>query len=198
MKVLISTLIIATVAVSAVNAQFTKYGGGTVLSTGFKFHNMDYDANQSSHFAVFVKGIYEISQPLHISPSFSFFYPEITETGNDKTIVTAMMFDINGHYTITSSGIFQLYGLAGLNILIAWKTDKYQDAENFGESDNAPGINAGAGAGITITENIELFAEIKYIIGKYDQLTVNAGILVSPAWLKKKDGKAMGLNTPSR
>jgi len=184
MKKRIFILIIAAFAGIEVNAQFTKYGGGAVLSTGFKFHNIDYDSNQSSNFVAFIKGIYEITAPLHISPSVSVFYPKISETGNDKTILSALMIDINGHYNFRSSGILKLYGLSGLNILIAWKKDKYHDADDFRESDNALGLNAGAGAVITISEKIELFSEIKYIIGKYDQLMINGGLLISPAWLQ--------------
>jgi len=179
MKKLIFCLVITVCAVQLINAQFTKIGGGIAFSNGFKFHNLDDEANQSGHFAAFLKGIYEISPPLHVSPSFTFFYPNITEDASTNTIVTSMMFDINGQYVFSSSDRFEFYGLAGLDILLTWKKDKYESSGTFKESDNALGLNAGAGSCLKITEKTALFAEAKYIISKYGQLMLNAGILIN-------------------
>ena len=141
MKHLIICLVITVFAVEIINAQFTKIGGGIAFSSGFKFHNMDDEANQSGHFAAFVKGIYEISQSLQISPSYTIFYPNITEDANAKTVVSSMMFDINGHYVFRSYDRFEFYGLTGLDILLAWKKDEYESSGTFKESDNALGLS---------------------------------------------------------
>jgi hypothetical protein len=42
-----------------------------------------------------------------------------------------------------------------------------------------------------LTEQFDLFGEIKYIISKYDQLMVNAGILVNIDWLKKNENSGL-------
>ena len=179
MKHLIICLVITVFAVEAINAQFTKIGGGIAFSSGFKFHNMDDEANQSGHLTAFIKGIYEISNPLHISPSYTIFYPNTNEDAGTRTVVSSMMFDINGHYVFSSYDRFDFYGLAGFDILLAWKKDKYESSGTFKESDNALGINAGAGTCLKITEQSDLFAEVKYIISKYSQFMINAGILIN-------------------
>ncbi|HBE41429.1 MAG TPA: hypothetical protein DDW27_09535 [Bacteroidales bacterium] len=174
------------ISFSVSNAQFTKIGGGVALSNGFRFHNLDHESNRSGHLAAFGKGIYEINQPFQISPSFTIFIPNVTKDAKDRIIVSSMMIDINGHYVVNSLHRFEFYGLAGINILLAWQKTIYEVSPAFKESDNAIGLNAGAGTFISITEKVDLFAEIKYLISKYDQLVVNAGILISPGWLNRQ------------
>ena len=180
-------LIILAFAFTTASSQFTGTGTGLAFTTGFKFHNADYDYNKSGKIAVSLKGVYEITPQISISPSFTIFYPNITEVISREITVSSMMVDINGHYVFLSSGNFDLYGIAGLDILLAWKKEKYSESDNFRESDNALGLNTGAGVRFNITENLDLFGEIKYIISKYDQIMVNAGILINPEWFKKSN-----------
>lgn len=189
MKKTISILLITVCVASAAKSQFTEIGGGAAFSTGFKFHNTDYEYNKSGNFAAMAKGIYKIAPLIDLSPSFTFFYPNITRESNRKTTISSMMLDINCHYNFTSSGKFVLYGIAGFDILLAWKKDIYTGSDPFRESDNAMGLNAGAGARMNITGNLDLFGEVKYILSKYDQLMVNAGILIKPDWLKTSGRK---------
>lgn len=193
MKKLIITSIIVIFTVYSLNAQFTKVGGGLAVSSGFTFHNMDFDYNKSGHFAAFVKGIYELSLPVHLSPSYTIFFPGITDFNENKTIVSSMMFDINGHYVFNSLDRFEFYGLAGLDIMFAWKKDKYPgaDSEVFKERDNALGLNIGAGTYMKLTEQFDIFGELKYVISKYDQLILNVGVLINLDWLKKNENSIL-------
>lgn len=190
MKKILVGLLMVTLAVTTLNAQFTKVGGGLAFSSGFKFHNMDYESNQSGHFAAFVKSIYEITLPIHVSPSYTVFFPHITKDLNGKTIVSSMMFDINGHYVFNSLDQFEFYGLAGFDVLLAWKKDKYPSG-SFKESDNALGLNIGAGTYMKLTEQFDLCGEVKYIISKYDQFIVNVGVLINLDWLIKHEKEGM-------
>jgi opacity protein-like surface antigen len=179
----------------AMKAQFTKVGGGTGFTTGYLFHGMDYDYNKSGHFFASLKGIYELNLPVHISPSFTFFIPHVYKEFDYKYTVNTMMFDINGHYVFNSLDRFEFYGLAGLDILLAWKRQKF-DTEVFKESDNAFGLNLGAGTYIKITDQFDIYAEAKYLLTKkdYRQFMLNAGVLVNIDWLKKheKDNSGLG------
>ncbi len=172
-------------AITSANSQFTGTGAGLAFTSGFKFHNADYDYNKSGKIAASLKGVYGITPQLSISPSFTIFYPNITEETGRKTTVSSLMVDINCQYVFLSSGSFDLYGIAGPDILFTWKKENYTGSDSFRESDNALGLNIGAGAGMNLTDNIDLFGEIKYIISKYDQVMVNAGILINPEWFKK-------------
>jgi hypothetical protein len=187
MKKIIVVLVLIIGPLTISSAQFTKIGGGLTLSSGFPFHHQTWDANQSGKIAVSFKGIYEISVPFHISPSFTIFYPHITKDASMKTTVSSIMFDINGHYVFNSLDRFEFYGLAGLDILYANKKESFESSSTFKESDNALGLNLGVGTYMKITEQFDLYGEVKYIFSNYDQFMLNAGILLNIDWLKKNE-----------
>jgi hypothetical protein len=181
-KILLISLLMSS-AFSFVNAQFTSLGGGIALSSGFHFHNMNFDENKSGLIALSAKGIYQINDPLHISPSFTIFFPNTTQLLSSKTNFTAFMIDINGHYVFNRLKRFESYGIAGLNILYAHKKEA-TGLTVFKESDNTIGLNLGIGSYFKLSEKFDLFGEVKYIISKYDQFMVNGGILFKIDWMK--------------
>ena len=186
MKRFLIVLAIILLAVPAAKSQFTKIGGGTGFTTGYQFHEMEWDYNKSGHFFASLKGIYEITVPIHISPSITFFIPHVYKEFDYKYTVNTLMFDINGHYVFNSLDRFEFYGLAGLDILLAWKREKYA-SEVFKESDNALGLNLGLGSYMKMTEQFDLYFEAKYILSKYDQFMLNVGALINIDWLKKHE-----------
>jgi opacity protein-like surface antigen len=187
MKKIFVTIMLVISVIYLADAQFTKVGGGLGLSSGFPFHNMNFESNKSGKIAVSFKGIYELSVPVHISPSFTIFYPHITKDLSDKTTVSSMMFDINGHYVFNSLDQFEFYGLAGIDILFAKKKQTYTGSPTNVESDNALGLNVGAGTYMKMTEQFDIYGEVKYVISKYDYLMLNVGILINLDWLKKNE-----------
>ena len=185
-------ILIITVAISTItNGQFTKVGGGLGFSTGFPFHQISSDFNKSGKFNINFKGIYDLSLPVHISPSFTIFLPHVTKQFDMKTTVSTIMFDLNGHYVFNSLDRFEFYGLAGLDILLAWKKETFTGSPGSKERDNAPGLNIGAGTYMKITEQLDLFAEVKYIVSKYHQFMLNAGVLINLQWLSKNENKGI-------
>jgi opacity protein-like surface antigen len=201
MKKLFLIIVLLIFVLSASNAQFTKVGGGLALTSGFPFHQLTADANRSGIFGLSFKGIYEINVPLHISPSFSIFYPHITKTTQFNeditTTISSMMFDVNGHYVFNSLDKFEFYGLAGIDILLTGKKDIYRvtgttsTVSKIKESDNTLGLNLGIGTYMKLTEQFDLSAEAKYIFSKYDQFMLNVGILVNLDWLKKNENPGL-------
>lgn len=189
MRKLLFWLLITNICISSVNGQFTKLGGGVDFGSGYYFHKMKYDYNKSSNIAATLKGIYEISVPIHISPSFTYFIPHVLKTQNEKTTVSSIMFDINGHYVFNSLDRFEFYGLAGFNFLYTWKKTKFLSAGTSPdpETDNAPGLNLGAGSYIKLSEQFDLSLEAKYIISKYHQFMFNAGVLINIDWMIKHE-----------
>jgi opacity protein-like surface antigen len=179
-------LIISVLSMS--NAQFTKVGGGLALSSGFPFHNMPWPENKSGLLGLSFKGIYKVNVPLNISPSFTILFPHITNDPTGKTVVSSMMFDINGHYVFHSLEKFEFYGLAGLDILLAKKKNTPTGSSSDTESDNALGLNLGVGANMKLTDQFDLYGEAKYVFNnKYNQFMVNAGILINLDWMKKHE-----------
>lgn len=170
----------------AANSQFTKLGVGTGFTTGFKFHQKDLESNKSSNLDFFAKAIYELNLPVHISPSITWFVPNIIKVRipdeTEKTVVSALMFDINGHYVFKSLDRFDFFGLTGLDITFAKK--KYvsdSDGEKYKiiHNDNTIGLNLGLGTYIKVTEQIDLCIEAKYLVSKYDQFMFNIGALLN-------------------
>lgn len=199
MKKLFAVLVI-TITCTTVNAQFTKVGGGLTAGTGIAFHNeTDMKDHRTTNPALTFKGIYEVTLPLHISPSFTWYYPRVTKTifsqeQSSKHVISALMADVNGHYVINSLNRFEIYALAGLNftfIKSKWTSEYFGDVTTSKESDNSLGLNLGAGTYIKMTNQFDLFAEAKYILSRYDQLVVNAGLLINIDWLKKNENTGL-------
>lgn len=192
MKKIITSIFLIILTIQAINAQFTKIGGGIGYGTGYWFHKMEYDYNRSGHFAGFLEGVYEITVPIHVTGSFSYFIPHVTKYDLSKTTVSSMMFDINGHYVINSLDRFEFYPLVGMDVLFTWKKDKYTSGtmeEVFKEKDNAIGLNVGAGTYIKVTDQFDVFGEAKYIVSKYGQFMINAGVYINLDWLKKHENE---------
>jgi len=179
----------------AVNAQFTKIGGGVGFTTGYHFHGMNYDYNKSGMFNLYINGIYELKLPIHIAPSITFFIPHVWKfsdiNSSEKVTVTTLMADINGHFVFNSLDRFELYGLAGIDILLAWKKDVTKMGgtvpvtQTYKESDNALGLNLGVGTYMKLTNQVDLNFEAKYLISHYHQFMINAGVLVNLQYIIK-------------
>jgi hypothetical protein len=187
MKKISIFFILAIMTFSLASGQFTKIGGGLGYSTGFPFDLQTWDANKSGHSDISLKGLYKLSLPVNISGSFTYFIPHITKDIESKTIVSSLMFDLNGQYVFNSLDRFEFYGLAGINILLAWKKDTFTGSPSSKESDNTLGLNAGVGSCMKITQQLDLYLEAKYIVSKYHQFMVNAGVLINIDWLKKHE-----------
>jgi opacity protein-like surface antigen len=197
MKKLYLLLITLLFCFSVSNAQLTKLGGGLGFTTGYPFHEMDYDYNQSGHFNFFAQGIYELTLPIHIAPSVTYFFPHVWKDGTQfdqsKITVTTLMIDLNGHYVFNSLDRFEFYGLAGLDVLLAWKKDVFTitgsvpSTQTTKESDNAIGLNLGAGTYIKMAEQVDLNLEVKYLVSRYHQFMINAGVLINFQWLAQNE-----------
>jgi opacity protein-like surface antigen len=195
-KILLISLLIILIQ-AAGNSQFTKVGGGITGSTGFHFNNESDSDYRSGLFGISLKGIYEITLPLHISPSFTYVIPHVTttdyETGSETSRrVSSMMIDVNGHYVFNSLEQFEFYGLAGLNINFArsrYKSTVAGTTSKIVETDNVLGLNLGAGTYWKLADQLDLYAEAKYILSRYDHFIFNAGVLINLDWLTKHEEK---------
>lgn len=194
MKKLIFLSLISVLNIYVASGQLTKIGGGLNYGTGFHYNNLksgsDADLYRSPLIGIYLKGIIETKGPVQICPSFTFFIPRanrIPDIGSTykSTKINEMMFSLDGHYVVIRQTWLELYGLAGLNITLA--TIKWSDKTFSPGVDNALGLNLGGGSKVKISEKIDLNAEVKYILGKYRQLMINAGLLINFNVLNKKE-----------
>ena len=188
MKKLIPTIVLMISVLPLTRAQFTKVGGGLTYGTGFHFNNektgFEADLHKSPFAGIFLTGIYKLNLPFQIAPSFTYFLPRTNKVNESSTRVSSMMFDLNGHYVFNSLDRFEFYGLAGLDV--TFTKLRWLGTSSSG-SDNALGLNLGAGTYMKLTDQMNLFAEGKYIFSKYNQLMLNAGILLNIDWMKKHE-----------
>jgi hypothetical protein len=180
MKKSIVTVLLMVSVLTIANGQFSGMGGGLSLSSGFHFHEQSIGVNKSSFVGISFKGICKISTPFYISPSFTFFYPHINNGEISKQTITAMMFDINGHWILNPAERFRFYGLTGFNILFANNKITSPEVPSFKESDNTLGLNIGAGTFIKITGRLDIFGEAKLLFNnRYNQFILNAGVFIN-------------------
>lgn len=185
-------IIILVLTFTVARGQFTKIGGGLAYGTGFHFKNetagVAGDLLRSPLIGIYISGIYDLKPPFRIAPSFSYFIPRTNRTsqpvGGENTRISSVMFDINGHYVFNPEERFEFYGLGGLDITFAgirWS------GPSTSVNDNAIGLNLGAGTGIKLIGNLDLKVEVKYILSKYSQFLLNAGVFLNlqPAGKKK-------------
>ena len=173
--------------------QITKMGAGLAYNHKYYINNEQFDDHRLTNPVFLFTGIYEVSLPFHISPTFNIFFPNVTKFEDigytTKYVSSGYTLDIDGHYVFNSLDRFELYGLAGLNILYARR--KY--VEDFGDGDpfkevtrfSSLGFNIGAGSYIKVKEQFDLFVELKAIIATQIQVMGSAGILINIDWLKK-------------
>jgi opacity protein-like surface antigen len=200
MKKYLLTLILIISLLPVVSGQFTKFGGGLGFNSGFHFNNEQFPDHKTGNPIIFLKGIYEISLPVHLSPSVSIYIPNITKfedvSYTDKVTIMAYSLDINGHYVFNSLDRFEFYGLAGLNFLLLGRKSSYESIDlpepiKNKESDNALGLNLGVGSYIKVRETFDLFVELKGIVSSQFQFVASGGILMNIDWMKKNENTGL-------
>ena len=78
MKKLIVMFTLMISMLTMASGQFTKFGGGLGINSGFHFNNEQFPDHKTGNPLIFLTGIYELSLPIHISPSVNIYIPNIT------------------------------------------------------------------------------------------------------------------------
>ena len=167
------------IIINSVSAQsFTdkiSFGGG--LSYGTEIEKL----------GINFKGIYEITEKIHGSLNFTYFFTKKENIGTAEWKWSLWELNFDGHYVFTSSDKFSAYGLAGINIThwgTKWEGDTYGGYyHDFDNSDTDIGLNIGGGALYNFTGSLSGFGELKYVVSNYDQFVFTFGVLYH---LKKK------------
>ena len=164
------------IIINSISAQSFKdkisFGGGFCFGTEIERLGINF------------KGIYEITEKIHGSPSFTYFFTKKEDIGTSELKWYLWELNFDGHYVFPLSDEFSAYGLAGLNIThlkTKWEGDTYGGI--FDNSDTDIGLNIGGGATYNFTGSLSGFGEIKYVISNYDQAVFTFGVLYH---LKKK------------
>ena len=81
-----------------------------------------------------------------------------------------------GAYLKPLNDKFTVYGLAGLNFT-SWSVDHKIVGFDIGGGGTNLGVNVGGGSYLNINDKMKGFGELKYVIGNFDQLVLNVGVL---------------------
>lgn len=111
-----------------------------------------------------------VMDKLVIAPDISFYFPK-----SDRGVKTNIFeLNANGNYYFLQEDNISVYGLGGLNYTHV--KAKYDNDFVDDSSDGEFGLNIGGGANFEIGQSFLPFAEIKYVLGDFDQLVIAAGV----------------------
>ncbi|MEO9482033.1 MAG: hypothetical protein ABJG47_01220 [Ekhidna sp.] len=110
-----------------------------------------------------VNAEFDINSDIDISPSFIYYFK--------KNNVSWWELNGNVNYIFSDNGP-TIYGIAGLNI-----TTVKVDVGPFGNiSSSEFGLNLGVGANFAQSGSVRPFAEAKYVLSNFDQLSLFGGV----------------------
>ena len=193
MKKILLILLLLSVVVFSSNAQLTKVGSALSYNTGHFFNDEYLRNHKTGNPVLSLTSIYEINLAFHLKPSLNIFFPRINKEEPfpdyfSKTIATAYALDMDIHYVFNYLDRFELYALAGLNILYArmkWKDESIDGNFTSSSGETSMGFNLGIGTYIKLKDQFDLFFEIKGIVASQSMLVATGGILLDIDYLKR-------------
>jgi outer membrane immunogenic protein len=112
-------------------------------------------------------GLGDVLPGLRVGAEFSYYFAEDP--------LTFWTLDLNGQYRFIEPGPFGAYGIAGLDIAHAAVDLDLGPLGDASSSSTEIGLNLGIGAEYAVTENVEIYAEVKYVISELDQAVLAIG-----------------------
>lgn len=154
MKHFVLTLTLVTILAFTAQSQ-TRLGVG--LGWGSEIEELGFGIN----------GEFFVNEKISINPGFIFFL--VDDGPFDKQNFWA--FNANANYYFAQEGTVAFYGIGGLNL----STYSYKWNDNEKDSNTELGINLGIGSNFDLGGSVLPYAELKYVLGDYDQLVLFFG-----------------------
>lgn len=164
-------IVILMVSFSQLHGQFNRFGGGLTFNSTINSTDLNI-GNPGFNF----RGVLEINEKFFVIPSITFQIPKkkVYIDGEKRTFFGNL--DVDLTYTLATEKQLLFYALAGAdftNVYTSWDTE-VPDFENKYEI--LPGFAIGTGIEMIVEKDINAFAQVKYIIGKYQQLVIYIGV----------------------
>jgi len=163
---------VSCVALSNLSAQFTYVGAGGNYGTRIE------------EFGIGIYALYTINKQIDIAPNVVYFFPhhvDLTDTRDGYEESIWWVVNLDGHYVITESSLYQGYGLMGLSFT---RTIEKYDYNLLGEQfrdkvfDTKLGLNIGVGGQLNLSDYFTPFAEVKFTFGEANQLGLTLGVII--------------------
>ena len=122
------------------------------------------------------RGVLELNEDFFIIPELTFQVPKKKTYSDGEKKTTMVNVDVNVTYTLATEGTLLFYALLapGLsNIYTKWDTDVpgYESGMEF-----VPGLSVGTGIEMIVEKDINAYAQVKYVVSKYQQLVISIGV----------------------
>lgn len=155
--------------------QTTGLGGGISFGTGYEYHHV-----HTGNPGIRIIGIRNFNESFQISASFTCFLPNKEDFDDGTRSSTLWMVSAEGQYFLYSRDEFLFYALGGLSTTGIISNYKGESPDLYPDySDQAIGLNIGAGANLLYNETVIFFGEMKYVVGRYNQLIASVGIIMN-------------------
>jgi len=154
------------------DAQFNRIGGGLAFNNPISSPDL-HIGNPGFHF----RGVYEYNRKFFIIPSLTAQFPKkkIYSDGSEKLTIMGSL-DANVTYSLAIEKQLLFYALVAPNFTNIYTSWEQEDPDHENKYEFCPGIGIGTGIEMIVEGNFNAFAQIKYIIGKYQQLVIDIGV----------------------
>ena len=138
-----------------------------------------------------VYGLFRVNDQIKLTPNFVYYLPHKIDTDDGTQEFQWYAFNLDGNFIILNEGIFEGYGLMGLNFsVIQAKQDEVILGTPFTDKRTIQkaGLNIGAGMRFNVSDKVTPFADLRYTIGgkaiftfnevSTSQFSIFAGILI--------------------
>ncbi len=146
------------------------FGGGLAYGEGIE--NLGLQAN--GHLVV------NEENKIRLGADVTYFFGDKVNSGDTEIKTNLFAINFNGHYMLVSSDALILYGIGGLNIGFV-SIDVDGPGSQFLGLVNTTSTEIGLNIGGGVEYGVEfgrIYAELKYILGGFDQLVIGAGVRI--------------------
>jgi hypothetical protein len=159
-----------------VNAQLNRFGGGLTFNTPISSPDL-HIGNPGFNF----RGVYEINRKFFIIPSVTFQLPKTKHyrdpyLGNIEKLTLLASIDANITYALAIEKELLFYALVAPNFTNIYSDWEPETAERKDKYQLCPGIGIGTGIEMIVEKNVNAYAQIEYVLGKYQQLVIFIGV----------------------
>lgn len=159
-----------------VNGQLNRFGGGLSFNTPISSPDL-HIGNPGFN----MRGVYEYNRKFFIIPSITFQLPKTKHfqdpvEGNVDKLTLLASIDANITYALAIEKELLFYALVAPNFTNIYTNWTPETSERKDKYQLCPGIGIGTGIEMIVEKNINAYAQIEYIFGKYQQLVISIGV----------------------
>ncbi|MCK4747079.1 MAG: outer membrane beta-barrel protein [Bacteroidales bacterium] len=123
-----------------------------------------------------IYGIFRVNDDIKLTPGIIYYLPHTIDTDLGTQKFQWWAINLDGNYVIARSGMFEGYGIMGLNFSnITGEQDEEELGQTFQDKQSMLklGLNAGAGIRLNLGDKFVPFGELRYTLGSKADFTFN-------------------------